>query len=836
MSRSLCIALALALTGCPPVKVADGWSDTGGGAVGTPDACDGSPDDVICQDGSAITCDSQADVAGQVACDPDQTQCYEHAGCLSCAAALDLTLSDPAAARAVGVAVAVDDGALDALGFSTSRLDMREIIVSTVDLLPSGAVTLSAEGVGVELYDADGAARALPLTLDASALPITLYLRAPRRGTTTLRALTEGCGNADAVIVRAGTRPSLSGRPRARAPGWASADTFNDVEALTVALDPSRYADRVGLSFDLYVVAHKEPEAWAADPTLIDVTGAVETATVSPDGVAANTLNAWDSPDAGVGVVGAAYDVVMDFGRDGRLDPGDLIDGLRERGGGAFVLGDLSEPGSHEVVTIDYEAPTAWRDQRVYYPADVAALGELPLVVVSHGNGHDYTWYDYLGEHLASWGYVMMAHQNNTGPGIETASTTTIENTDAFLLNLDTITDGALVGHVNSHAIVWIGHSRGGEGVVRAYDRLVDGDATAGAYSTDDILLISSIAPTVFNSVADSDPHDRPYHLIAGAADGDVTGGANCPQCQFFRLSQAAQGPVQTTYVQGAGHNDFNCCGYNDAVGPDQIGRSEAQVIARSYLLALIEHVVAGNPATAELFTGMATGFRPSGIAASDVIASTYRDAHALGYPIFDDYQSRTDTDASSSGGDVTATVSALVEDRLKDGDESFTSRDSDPMNGATQAVEADDLARGVTFEWSDDEEASYELQIPAEMADWTGYGVISLVAAQASRHAYTTALGGPLDFTVALVDAAGVESAINFSDQGQITWPYQRTGVGSGRGWADELNTVRVPLTDFEIGSAIDLSQIVALRLDFGGDAGSSPGRLILDNLELSR
>ena len=46
-------------------------------------------------------------------------------------------------------------------------------------------------------------------------------------------------------------------------------------------------------------------------------------------------------------------------------------------------------------------------------------------------------------------------------------------------------------------AIVWIGHSRGGEGVVLAYDDLVEGDAASDQYSWEDIRIVSSIAPTL---------------------------------------------------------------------------------------------------------------------------------------------------------------------------------------------------------------------------------------------------------------------------------------------------------------------------------------------------
>lgn len=834
MSRLTLGLLAITLWGCPPVKVAD---DTGTGPQGTPDACDATPDQVICQEGEALTCDGLGDVSATTACEPVTEQCFDGSGCLDCTPGLDITLSDDAAETGAGVYVPVAEGLIDTGGFSAEKLGMRALVVSTAEPLPSGTVTLSADVEGLELYNQTGAQLLLPATLDASRLPQTLYLRAVRRGTVALTATTDGgCAGADTVLVRSGTRPSLTGQARANPPYWESVRSFNDVSTISVALDPARWSDRVGLSFDLYVVEHKDLAGWAADPSLTDVTGAVETGTVSADGLSANLWTAWDNPDPGEGVVGAAYDVVLDFGRDGVLDPGDLIDGLSDTEAGAYVLGDLSEPGPHEVISFDADAEVAWRDQRIYYPADIADMGEVPLVVVSHGNGHDYTWYDYLGEHLASWGYVMMAHQNNTGPGIETASTTTVANTDYFLLNLATLGDGALDGHINSHQITWIGHSRGGEGVVRGYDRLVDGDITAGAYTIDDVVLIASIAPTVFEEVSESDPHDRPYHLIAGTSDGDVTGGVDCPQCQFFRIAEAALGPVQTTYVEGASHNDFNCCGFDDGTGPDLIGRDEVQVIAKSYFLALIQTYVDNNPATREVLTRMATGFRPSGIDDADVIASTFRDAHALGYPVVDDFQSNEDADLSSSGGLVTATVSNVAEEQLRDADYSFTWSEGDPMNGMTHAVYPSDLARGLVFDWSEEAPGSLLFEVPTDLADWTGYNVVSLSAAQGTRHPTTEALAGTLDFTVVLIDANGVESAINWGDQGQITRPYQRSGVGSGRGWANEFNTVRIPLTDFEIGSTLDLSQIAAVRLDFGGDSGTALGRIGLDNLELSR
>ena len=46
-----------------------------------------------------------------------------------------------------------------------------------------------------------------------------------------------------------------------------------------------------------------------------------------------------------------------------------------------------------------------------------------------------------------------------------------------------------LNGHIDERAITWIGHSRGGEGITRAYDRLFDGTYTPTHFDIDDGVL-----------------------------------------------------------------------------------------------------------------------------------------------------------------------------------------------------------------------------------------------------------------------------------------------------------------------------------------------------------
>lgn len=728
--------------------------------------------------------------------------------------------------------------------FGYLRYRMRPVVLHGNPLVPSGSIILESDGSNLEIYSTSGAEIALPALFDAAALPETLLVNGTAFGTGTLTAAYDGAGAKSAgrdltpAILRArvGLFPGLAGSTLAAYPFFEFVAAVNGNESLWGALDPGRHPERVGLAYRAYVVAHRTPAEWASQRTLVDVSGGAESATVASNSIANNRVALWTSGLDTGSAVGKAYDVVYDFGMDGRLDPGDLIDGLSAEEAGVHLVKDLSLAGPHTALMIQYSGGT-FLGQRTYYPSDIASLGQVPLVVISHGNGHDYTWYDYLGYHLASYGYIVMAHQNNTQPGIETASTTTLTNTDYIIANQATIGGGVLNGHLDGHRIVWIGHSRGGEGVVRAYDRIFDGTYTPARFTLADIVCISSIAPTVYNYPSECNTHLATYHLLFGAADGDVNGGCDDLDRQSLRYAEAAQGTVQVTYVQGASHNDFNCCGWADGTGPNLIGRAEAQRVAKSYYLPLIEYYTQGNVAARDYLTRMYAGFHPSGIAAAVICANTYRDALAADRFMIDDHQTNTGVGTSSSGGAVSGDVSNLYEGRMDDRDSTFTWTASDPMNGMTRSDSPDIYQGGAVFDWTTGQQRSLEYEVVPGHGDLRDFAYVSLRACQGTRHPETVALNGPLSFTVALRDAAGVTSAIATQSYGDITRPYQRTGLGTGAGWANEFHTVRIRLADFENdGSGIDLANIVAVKLEFGSPHGSARGRLGIDDIEFTR
>jgi len=632
-------------------------------------------------------------------------------------------------------------------------------------------------------------------------------------------------------------RLKLAGNSLSAYPYFEYVRAINQGSTVEVAVDPFRYPGVTGQRADLYVVSHKTEAEWAADPQLIDVRGQPQSVTFNGLDIAGNTFLVDEgllSGDSGIGL-GVPYDVVLDFNVDGLLDSGDYIDGLGDAAG-FYVVAPTQLAGPLAVSQVIYSGGS-FLGQVTFYPTDIASMKQLPLVVVSHGNGHNYLWYDHIGNHLASYGFIVMSHQNNTGPGIETASTTTLTNTDYLLGNQATIAGGALNGHIDSHRIIWIGHSRGGEGVVRAYDRIFTGAYHPSNFQLEDIILISSIAPTDFLGPDMSNPHGINYHLWVGAADSDVNGCASCSLCQSFHLLDRATGTRQSTSLYGVGHGSFHN-GPTGLVadGPCLLTRAETHQIMKGYLLPLVKRYTEGNIPAKDYLWRAYERFHPNGVPTHECVVANleYNEGSAAMNFVVDDFQSPASTAVSSSGGAVTYDVDNLVKGQLHDSDGSFTWAPSDPMNGMTVGS-ASDITRGIVFEWNTDRTLSFEI-VP-ERRDVSAYQYFSFRAAQGTRHPLTMLELAGRTFTVSLRDGNGLSSSINVGAYGGgIRSPYQRTGCGIGAGWGNEFETLRTRLSDFlNNGSGLDLTNLVAIDFQFGPSYGSSAGRLGLDDVEFT-
>jgi hypothetical protein len=641
----------------------------------------------------------------------------------------------------------------------------------------------------------------------------------------------------------------LAGNGLAQFPFFEFVRAFNSNAAVQVAIDPTRFPAIVGETCDIYVVDDKSAAAWAADPSLVDVRPAgPQTVIFAAGGIQNDTFTVAAAgqlaSSAGTTAVGRGYDVVLDCDQSATLTVADYIDGRVPDRGGLYVVHDLTTTGPLATTAVNYNVTgvtPGFEGERTHYPTNIGSMGQLPLVIISHGNGHNYTWYDYLQMHLASYGYIVMSHENNTQPGIEAASTTTLQHTDAIIGQQGTIAGGVLNGHIDASRIVWIGHSRGGEGVTRAYDRITDVPPSYNPtfFTVASIRLISSIAPTDFLGPGSSNPKTANYHFIYGAADGDVTGGPGNDIADGFNVYERAAGFRSSHYLQGVGHNEFNCCGTNDATGPNLIGRPAAQTIAKGYYLAVVKRYLEDSVAAKDFLWRQYERLRPIGALATAVVDLEYKEPASTGTFVIDDYQTQPAVNTSSSGGTVTMNTLNNIEGLLNDNNSDFTWTPADPMNGMSRA-RTSDLTKGTVFDTGPAPGRFMEWSVVPGGQDFSGKIYLSFRACQGTRHPLTTAQLADTSWFVTLRDAAGHASnpRMRFNAYGGgIEEPYQRTGSGSGAGWQNEFETIRIRLTDFLTnGSALDLSHIVAVRLTWRAPAGGTiPERLGLDDLEVT-
>ncbi|MBT8485913.1 MAG: hypothetical protein KJO43_10060, partial [Phycisphaerae bacterium] len=530
----------------------------------------------------------------------------------------------------------------------------------------------------------------------------------------------------------------LAGESLAGYPHFHFVRSFNPADAPEIAIDPGALP-LGGITADVYIVEARTAAQWGSDPSLVDARGGPQTETFSGATIQENTRTLTGTGALSTGsdmVVGAGYDIVVDRNQNGTLDASDLIDGLGDEPA-LFLMPDLTGLGDLTPTSVNYSGGT-FLGQRTWYPDNIDDLGQLPLIVISHGNGHQYTWYDYAQKHLSSYGYIVMSHQNNTAPGIETASTTTLTNTDYLLANQATIAGGVLDGHIDASRIIWVGHSRGGEGVVRAYDRIFDGSFTPDQYTLDDIISVVSISPTDFLGFNSSNPHESNYHLIYGSSDGDVQGNPSGGGSKPFAIYERGEGTKHVTYLQGCGHNEFNCCGFADATGPDLIGRIDAQQVAKGYFLAIAEVYARGNAGALDYLQRMEDDLRPAGIPGDVIVVKEYRPQPGVDDLVIDDYQTQTGVTTSSSGGLVSFDVFNVTEGIMIDTDGSFVFSAGVPFNGMTRGKNGLDSARCVVFDWAPPGTFFYEHAITAGAQDLTGQSFLSFRACQGTRHPNT--------------------------------------------------------------------------------------------------
>lgn len=254
------------------------------------------------------------------------------------------------------------------------------------------------------------------------------------------------------------------------------------------------------------------------------------------------------------------------------------------------------------------QAPVAGR---IWYPE---GRSDCPVLFIVHGNHNysvpSYLGYAYLGEYLASNGYVVVSVDENivnaVGNENDARAVLLLENIKAILKE-NAKRSGRIYGLIDPDRIAIAGHSRGGEMASTAYlfnDMDVypdDGNIELGYHFN--ISSIIAIAPTVDiympagHAVAIEDVN---YLLIHGSNDTDVSSVMGEKQYNNVNFTDKSQDKHMkaSVYVMGANHGQFNSewgrydgvPGTNGFLNTNNLlDAAEQQMIAKAYIRVFLD-------------------------------------------------------------------------------------------------------------------------------------------------------------------------------------------------------------------------------------------------------
>lgn len=326
------------------------------------------------------------------------------------------------------------------------------------------------------------------------------------------------------------------------------------------------------------------------------------------------------------------------------------------------------------------------RKLHVVYPADpnnsdiLAGTGRFPVVVIVHGQ-HDWTkpnhrGYIYLQEELASWGIVSVSVDTNAanalGSWIEMRAEMVLGALDT-LHDLDADMNSRFHQRLDFNNVGLMGHSRGGDAVVRA--AIINADASARALANIKnkytIKAVCSLAPADVSGTAKGflcrarlvDPgadayspnglnptHCRYYAVVYGALDGDVSG-LDKAKGEFgtgFRHYDRSKSQKSMVFLDACNHNSFNDVWTTQEQllpihDPSRVASPEHhRILAKEYIGGLFRWQLLGTASPKSLFDGTAANSVMAGASIQWSFGKTVVE--------LDDMESPTDLDRTLSG------------------------------------------------------------------------------------------------------------------------------------------------------------------------------------------
>ncbi|MCM1268106.1 MAG: hypothetical protein NC302_09385 [Bacteroidales bacterium] len=470
------------------------------------------------------------------------------------------------------------------------------------------------------------------------------------------------------------------------------------------------------------------------------------------------------------------------------------------------------------------EAPVAGR---IWYPEDGSAC---PVLFIAHGN-HDfgvpsYLGYDYLGEYLASNGYVVVSVDENVVNSLsnenDARAVLLLENIRAVLTENEE-QKSVLYGKIDSEKIAIAGHSRGGEMVATAYlfndlDAYPDNGNIRFDYHFP-ISSIIAIAPTVDQYMPAQhavELWDVNYLLLHGLHDQDVSRMAGEKQYHNVRFSKENDTLYRkaSVCIMGANHGQFNTkWGRYDGV-PGTNGflhtahfleAEEQQMIAKGYIRAFLDTTLLGDCAHAGLLKGDGTAMEAL---PQTVYITNYTDSDFVSFCSFEDDADITQGDAA----EITVRCRGMK-----------TWKERADIYGS--GMEGENHVLNCT--WTADAEPRVEIDIPE--TDLSAGGIAFRLADMREDTAEEIEA---LHYTVELYDAAG--NAVTAKDP-QLVYPslavqlYKQDVLFGSYEYKHQMQTVSLGKDAFPGDAEFDFTSVCKICVAFDG---SGAGEIIMDDV----
>ena len=646
----------------------------------------------------------------------------------------------------------------------------------------------------------------------------------------------------------------MSGSPVSGAPYFRYRDTFAVGENVWAAMDPGIVIPgQLGKKIELNVVASKTAAQWNASSALTHVAPVGPLQLVLQSGcINANKQLVWPSANQ----VGT-FDIVADFGNndpnpanfvpDSNFNtPVDMIDGYFVPGFRVVqdpgTLADWADVGAFSVdaaflsgygigasMTVQDEngpyftpggfTPVNVTIQRlaiVRFPADSpgatqpsqisAAKPNYPLFVVVHGNGHTYTNYAFLLEHMARNGFIAVSiHLNGGLSGLARAN--------AFFDHITTV--NTIFGASVQNSVAVLGHSRGGEAVFKIA-RLNQSLSLGVGLSA-----LLSLGPTDrYGRETITGATARPLFVLYGAKDDDVAGwppssGYNVRQTGFSLYDRFDGQEKSMAFVYDATHNGFVT--HNEAFGtppvPPLMTVADQQKILLAYCNAFCRMHVLGESQWRGMFAGE---WKPPAVAATGALmAFQFRSTARRTVDEFEGPHAPHDWQTSTIGGAAmqTGLPANPVETQL------FPQDNQSPHDTGGLRLAWDGIGDQLVFD------------VPAGQRDVTAFAHLQVRLGKVVNSASNPA--GPQNLRVGLRDSAGNERLIRASAFGGVPEIAVANEVGNTK---SSLSTLRIPLTAYMVVCAgavqVDLTNVTQVKLVFSEFA---TGELAVDEIEFT-